>query len=533
MVKKIANWPLHPFLFAAFMVLSIASTDPSLVFFLEGWRSLVILPLSAGLVMLGLHAWLKDWARTGFLASMLLFLIFIYGHLRRSFSAYSIGGVSLGSDTLLFPLWVLLIGFLSSPWLWRRIRQPHLITQTMNLMAVAGLLFPVFTTARIGFQLLNDPLTGWQPTPIPLPALSSVQKPDIYYIILDGYGRQDILSSLYGHDNSAFLSDLENMGFYVADQSYSNYYRTSASLASSLNFTYLDELSQAGQDTSNWMPMRYLIANSQVRQVLKEQGYTFVSFSTAFVYTDISGADVYLSPNRIHLNSFEHLLVGVSALELLARAGWLDVPVFTYDSHRQRVLYAFENLSSLPTRPGLPPGPKFVFAHVIVPHPPFVFDRHGSPIEPQRPFAMSDAADFEGPTTEYLLGYRDQVTYTNQLLLETIASIQSQSAVPPVIIVQGDHGPGAYFVWGSIEESCLQERLAILNAYYLPGAAPDSLYPSISPVNTFRVVLNTYFGAGLPMLEDLSFSSRNDQFYRFEDITDLSRQPCTNVLPPP
>ena len=44
------------------------------------------------------------------------------------------------------------------------------------------------------------------------------------------------------YDNSAFISDLEKMGFYVAKCSQSNYPRTDVSLGSSLNMDYLQNL---------------------------------------------------------------------------------------------------------------------------------------------------------------------------------------------------------------------------------------------------------------------------------------------------
>jgi hypothetical protein len=63
-----------------------------------------------------------------------------------------------------------------------------------------------------------------------------------------------------------------------------------------------------------------------------------------------------------------------------------------------------------------------------------------------------------------------------------------------VIIIQGDHAlAGA------------KDRFGILNAYYLPGINKDILYPTISPVNSFRIVFNQYFGAKLPLLPDRSY----------------------------
>lgn len=60
--------------------------------------------------------------------------------------------------------------------------------------------------------------------------------PDIYYIIVDGYGRSDLLKELFEYDNSTFLQFLSDRGFYVAEAAHSNYVQTSLSIASSLIF---------------------------------------------------------------------------------------------------------------------------------------------------------------------------------------------------------------------------------------------------------------------------------------------------------
>src|SRR3970282_1068515 len=76
--------------------------------------------------------------------------------------------------------------------------------------------------------------------------------PDIYYIILDGYARDDILRKFYQLDNRDFLDRLGELGFYVAGCAQSNYAQTQLSLASSLNFAYLDSLGDdfhAGNDS--------------------------------------------------------------------------------------------------------------------------------------------------------------------------------------------------------------------------------------------------------------------------------------------
>jgi hypothetical protein len=170
-----------------------------------------------------------------------------------------------------------------------------------------------------------------------------------------------------------------------------------------------------------------------------------------------------------------------------------------------------------------------VFAHIISPHPPFVFDVHGKPTEPARGYSVNDGDDFQGTLDEYRAGYARQVQFVNQKLEWAIDAILANSPTPPVIILQGDHGPGSRLNWGSPAKTCLWERTSILNAYYLPGGGESRLYPSISPVNSFRVVLNAYFGANLPLLPDRTYFTSHRLERQAIEITAerSSRQNCT------
>jgi len=70
----------------------------------------------------------------------------------------------------------------------------------------------------------------------------------------------------------------------------------------------------------------------------------------------------------------------------------------------------------------------------------------------------------------------------------------------------GDHGPASMFNWNIEAPACLWERTSILYAILLPEHQnDDTMYPSITPVNTFRVIFNTYFGTDLPILEDNTY----------------------------
>jgi hypothetical protein len=98
--------------------------------------------------------------------------------------------------------------------------------------------------------------------------------PDIYYIILDGYGRSDTLEQVYGFDNSDFLAGLQELGFVVAECSQSNYAQTELSIASSTNLLYLESLGDSFRPgTDNRRPLRPLIRSSAVRLALEALGY--------------------------------------------------------------------------------------------------------------------------------------------------------------------------------------------------------------------------------------------------------------------
>ena len=108
-----------------------------------------------------------------------------------------------------------------------------------------------------------------------------IQAPDVYYLVLDGYSRKDVLAELYEYDNSAFLSDLDTRGFYVAHDSTSNYMQTLHSLASALNFEYLHErLGQQLQGYPDTKFVRELLSFNRLTRFLKTQDYSIVEVGT-------------------------------------------------------------------------------------------------------------------------------------------------------------------------------------------------------------------------------------------------------------
>jgi hypothetical protein len=133
-----------------------------------------------------------------------------------------------------------------------------------------------------------------------------------------------------------------------------------------------------------------------------------------------------------------------------------------------------------------------VFAHIIALHgPTYLFDRDGVPLEIDVPYTLLENPDVPGSGIDK---YRDQAIYITRRTEEMVQAILDSSSTPPVIILQADHGSG--------EVMNVNQRTAILNAILVKRECRDQLYPSMTPVNSFRTIFNCYFDANLPMLPD-------------------------------
>jgi hypothetical protein len=406
----------------------------------------------------------------------------------------------------------------------RRLRRPEALTPFLNVFATILLLLPASsaTLARAKEPARPVEIRGG------LPALTTgagpKRPPDIYYIILDGYARSDVLRRNFGLDNEPFLQHLEGKGFFVARRSTANYCQTPLCLASSLNARYLDGLVDPGAHDTN--ATHELIARNAVAKTLRRHGYRFVSFSSGFPQSEAPEADVYLTPND-WLSPFQRMLVEGTLLESVM-PGPLGGDGYTMTRVRSSFL-----LETVP-RIADDPGPTFTFAHLLAPHPPFVFGEDGSDVSPHDiPYRLTDGSLYGpiyGDRDSFVRGYRAEASYLTARVEHMIDEILARSPEPPVIIVQSDHGSGLRLDVDSLEKTDLRERMSILNAYHFPGATPAALHDRISPVNSFRVLLNALFGSHLELLPDASYFSTWAEPYRFIDVTDRVRSPSTESV---
>ncbi len=521
-VRKLARAPLpaHPFLIALFPVLSLLAANIQEIPISQSSRSLLVVLVGTAALLAVMWLLLRDGLKAAALCSLLLVLFFSYGQLYTVLKTATLGNFIVGRHRYLVPLFGLIAGL--GAWLiLSRKGDLHAASRTLNIVGVILLVVPVFS---IGLYLYRVQ-TVWSVEGLdPLPsqeggiAGEGLVRPDIYYIILDGYARSDYMRDVFDYDNSDFLEFLRDRGFYIADQSMSNHNWTALSLASSLNMDFVQNL---GLDlVRGSYPAVFVnpIRHSRVRSKLESLGYSTVGMRTGYIPTELDDADYLFSPEieglqprsagpSLFLNAFEGMLYRSSAGRILAdfsdpeARNWVGFRTdYPFEVLRGIILAQFENLADVPAIP----EPKFVFVHIVAPHSPYLFGPNGENIKQTGSFTLADTGD---SLSEEAAQYRDQAIYITSKVEETIDTILENSQVSPIIILQADHGPSV----GKGRESegeGLRQRTAILNAYRLPGDCDKHLYPEITPVNTFRIVFNCYFGESYELLEDSVYFSQ-------------------------
>jgi hypothetical protein len=483
--------PLHPWLFAAYPVLFLAATN------LQGQVSLgdAMGPLLASVAgatfaLVALWAAFRSARKAALVVSACLVAFFSYGHVTGALE-----GAGLPEPVLL-ALWMLpAVGVAVAVTRARGdLERPTLVLNVLAAVLVSMNLVP------IAADLLDrsDPSPGVTATELGLPSdpeLAPGGKRDIYYLIFDRYAGLETLQERYGLDNDGFLDRLEARGFYVARESAANHPRTGHSLASSLNMTLLDDLeAQEGASNPDWGAIHRLLKDAELTRYLRSLGYRYHHIGSWWEPTAESPfADVnhsYDAPSE-----FSTVLLRSTMWPAIENALGLEEELGHRATERRRVAYQIESLLSVEDDP----APTFTLAHFLIPHPPFVFDRDGGPV--------TDEMVAERGTQR---NYVEQLVYTNSVIEEMVAELLETDGEEPIIVVQSDEGPHPprlsrqerSFKWFEATDTELRDKLFILNAYHLPDGHDDGLYPTISPVNSFRLILNEYFGAGLELLDD-------------------------------
>ncbi|HEY9088165.1 MAG TPA: hypothetical protein VIO36_08360 [Anaerolineaceae bacterium] len=485
--QRLKTIPLYPLLLALYSPLMLIAANLGEVSPGKLARVLIISLLIGAAVYALLRGLLRSWDRAAPLAAFLLLLFYTYGHVYGLLADARIARIALGRDHALALPWLVLSAVGAALILRWRKPYPAGLHQVLNAVAavlVGMALYQVVMPLVVSQQRAHIVQAAARAN---APQYTAVQGdlPDVYWIILDGYERSDALSQDYRFDNQSFLAELRELGFVIPNCTTSNYPKTIFSITSTVQMNYLEDLGEFLRPHGpalDHLTLHPLLMHNPVRERLDALGYHTYAFGTAYEFANVYDADTYLHlPDDpwTRLTDFEQVFLCTTGLCPLQQAylkyaqnqpGAVNA---RYYRRYQEVRFTLDELEKIPALPGR----KFVIAHVLAPHDPFVFSAAGEYVE----YGVDRK------------GYVEEARYLNARLLEIIKTILAQSDTPPVIVIQGDHG------WET------RNRPLILNAYYLPGSS-DSVYAAITPVNTFRVILDEYFGGQWGRIEDKSYT---------------------------
>jgi hypothetical protein len=498
---------LHPFLFTAFPIVFLVArntTDdigPWEVFESMGF-ALAVTAVAFGVLWLIL----RDPHPAGFLASGLVLLFFSFGHVQdlRDPNHLHPSAHRLLIGYLLLAL-ALILGTVLGTVRWRRAFGR--LTPGLNLIAgvlVVMNLVPIVVAGPRG----GDGSIG---SDVQLAAPAHPR--DVYFIIFDRYADEITLRDRFGYDNTPFLASLGDRGFDVVTDAVANYPKTAHSLAATLNMSFLDELvTEEGTNSGNWQPIYECLQDFRAARALQSIGYTYDHIGSWWSPThDDPTADRNYVYGR---GEFSQTLIDTTIWPVLSGTVGISELQNANLAQYRRVAFQFDAIDEIEANP----DPTFTFAHFTLPHPPYVFDAQGNYVTPDLVTEGLDAP------------YLEQLKYTNTAMLQMIDRLLSgPDEDDPIVVIESDEGPHPArleadedsFEWPDATDAELGGKFRILDAMYLPGEGPDADLGSFTPVNTFRIVFDRYFGADLPLLPDRSWVFQDSTHpYRFTEITD-------------
>lgn len=521
-MKKI--FLIHPFLFGIYPVIFLYAFNIT-----EYTLSVIFIPLLlailySGLVFLFIKLIVKKINIASIVSSFIIFYTLSYGRILENTKSLTIKNnfFTISNETVTNTIFVIILCIV----IYFLYKFPKIITPFNKILTIfVSVLLFFSSTTIIPYEIKTGRL--WTKESVSSASQQKTtttisQTPDIYYIIFDRYGGEKALLEQYGFDNSSFINFLKEKGFYVATNSTANYPKTFLSLASSLNMEYLDYLTiqTTKEQKGDEAIVTPLIRNNKVINFLKNNGYTYIHIGSWWTPTRTNEyADINFIFNKgtyPHADEFTSGLLNTTIASPILKEVFKDETAVsknpTNNDHRSRIYYSFESIQKVPEIK----SPKFVFMHVLAPHDPFVLGKNCEPLK---------ESDVTNKTHQE--NYKNQITCVNTKIKEMVNYLLKNSENPPIIIIQADEGPfpmnspiSKEQGWKTATDQALQEKFPILNAYYIPEIKENTLYDTITPVNTFRILFNTYFKTDYPLLEDKNyiFDDKNN-YYKFTEVT--------------
>lgn len=499
---KLGRFPIYPIIAALYPVVLLYSVNWGIVPLSDIVVPLLVAFVSSCAAFVVVWVLMRDLHRTAVVVTLAVAATYTFAALLK------ITGID---DRVLLFVEVLALFVIGALLTHKKVKLQGL-SGPLNLLTIILLLLPVIGLAtgekrQVGTRLPVKIKTD--------PSAAPARKPDIFYIVVDGYGRADQLKRVMGFDNSDFIDFLTSRGFHVIPKAHSNYCQTELSISSTLNISYLqdfrDKLTPLTQDR---LILDDSINKSFVAEFFRSIGYRIIGVASGFPNITFKNADA------VYKGAQSRSLLQNALLEMTPLASKALAPESMFNVRRKTLNAAFENLVHL-AKPS--PAPRLVLAHILAPHPPFVFDRDGNPLRQATPFGYADGSDYMeigGTPQSYTDGYTGQIQYENQRLKQVVDAILKQATSPPIIIIAGDHGSKQGLDQQRIEKTDVQECFSNLQALYLPPNAEKLLTPDFTPINFFRLILKECFNQPIELVPNHSYYSPFPGPYQFTEVTD-------------
>lgn len=360
-------------------------------------------------------------------------------------------------------------------------------------------------------------------------AANSKNLPNIYYIVLDRHSSNRQLQDGLNYNNASFINTLKKQSFYIDDSALSAYPYTAQSLASTLNANYIHNLNTNDKNALTYNALFNMSRNGAVIRELKKIGYKYeivgswYESSNGSNYADKvywGGAQFNIGLINRKLSEFEDTFLSKNFFAALFR----KTNIYISD-HGQQAIRQIKVLKDL-SRAEQPIGQgKFVFAHILLPHPPYVFNSDGSISN------VDHEPNNNGkPVTDK---YINQLEFTDDQIKEITKNIVEKSKGNAIIVVLSDEGyypqEGIGGAGGSTDNKNmakwttkdLKAKYGVLAAYHLPNINDQKVLQNVDSVNIFRIILNNYFGYKLSYLPKCNFALKegNAKPFIYDDIT--------------
>jgi len=526
--KKKNKKIFHPFLVAVFPILIIYSQNIGRVNFEDLILPIILVLIFSIVLYYTLKIILKNPFKSALIVTIILILLFSYGHVYYLLNDVSIDGFDIGRNLYLIPAFGLALGIL----IFFTIRAGRVFdnaTSIINVVSIVFIMVAISNVVFVGAEITNYDKDSSQELfyetrdfsgyfePHKFLISENQELPDVYYLILDEYARNDALLEYHDFSNHELTEFLENKGFHIAKNSFANYPMSVQSIPATMNMNYINFLAdEIGTEVRNYKPLNEknygLYPNNMVIKNFKEMNYKIITFNTFALH---------LHENPLSDETFCHrdkFLLDNRLVDVLARTSIFGYYIerWAEGELRQVTLCAFENFGNAGN---VFDEPVFVWAHVMLPHPPWIFGPNGEEITPGKPLLITDNPEFRDSGWEPKRQYIQQVQFANKKTIEVVENILENNK-NAIIIIQGDHGTAWETNWTEPSKDDAWQRLRNFDAIYFPDEDKRvQLNDDRTLVNTFRIVFNSYFGSDYEMLENKMYWGWNAKPYYFEDVT--------------